>query len=342
MSTPHIAGYRTLYARGELQTRADLLYSRLAHCDLCPQSCGVNRLKEETGFCNSGSLPVVSSICAHRGEEPAISGSRGSGTIFFGNCNMRCVYCQNFQISQDPDSPKTNIISIEELADKMLYIQNQLGCHNVNLVSPSHFVPQIVRALCLAVEQGLSLPLVYNSGGYDSLETIKVLDGIVDIYLPDIRYSNNDVALKYSGVKNYLENNRAALSEMYRQTGNLVTDENEVAVRGLLIRHLILPENLAGSGRSLRWIAKNLSPDVTLSVMSQYFPCHQAAQYPEINRQITYAEYSQVVEVMEELDMENGWLQEMDAPANYLPDFQREGHPFEPGNSTSFSPPEKA
>jgi putative pyruvate formate lyase activating enzyme len=342
MRVSRSAGYRVLFESGELQKRAAGLHARMAHCNLCPHICGVNRLKDETGFCHSGSLPVVSSICAHRGEEPAISGSRGSGTIFFGNCNMRCVYCQNYQISQDSDSQKDNIISIEELADKMLYIQNELGCHNVNLVSPSHFVPQIVEALYLAAERGLHLPLVYNSGGYDSLATIQALDGIVDIYLPDIRYSNNEVALKYSGVKNYVENNRAALLEMYRQTGNLITDENEVAVRGLVIRHLILPENLAGSGRSLRWIAKNLSPEVTVSVMSQYFPCHQATQYPEINRQITYEEYSRVVEVMEDMDMENGWLQEMDAPANYLPDFQRQGHPFEPGNSTPSSPPEKA
>jgi putative pyruvate formate lyase activating enzyme len=322
-------GYLALYQTGELKARAEKLTARLAACDICPHGCGVNRLIDQTGFCRSVYLPLVSSVCAHNGEEPALSGRRGSGTIFFGNCNMRCVYCQNFQISQAEATPPNNVTSIESLAEKMLYLQNDLQCHNLNLVSPTHFVPQIVQALLLAIPLGLKLPLVYNSGGYDALETIKSLDGIVDIYLPDIRYSSNEAALKYSGVQDYVANNRAAIQEMYRQVGNLQTDADELAYRGLIIRHLILPEGLAGSGRSLRWIARTLSPEVTLSVMSQYFPCHQTAGHPEINRQISYAEYSQVVEVMEELAMENGWLQEMDAPANYRPDFGREGHPFE-------------
>jgi putative pyruvate formate lyase activating enzyme len=322
-------GYLLLYHSGELQKRAQTLKARLAACDICPHECAVNRLKDEEGFCRSGYLPVVSSVCAHNGEEPALSGTRGSGTIFFGNCNMRCLYCQNYQISQDEAEQKVNSISIEALADKMLYLQNDLSCHNINLVSPTHFVPQIVEALLLAIPKGLNLPVVYNSGGFDSLATIQALEGIVDIYLPDIRYSSDEAALKYSGVKNYVANNRAAIKEMYRQVGNLKVGENEIAYRGLITRHLILPEDLAGSGRSLRWIARELSPEVTLSVMSQYFPCHRATQFPEINRQISYAEYSRVVEVMEELEMENGWLQEMDAPANYLPDFGREGHPFE-------------
>jgi putative pyruvate formate lyase activating enzyme len=322
------AGYLALYKSGELARRAERLHSRLADCDICAQNCRVDRLKGEKGFCRSGYLPVVSSVCAHNGEEPAISGSRGSGTIFFTGCNMRCVYCQNFQISQAGNG-QADEISIEVLADKMLYLQDELKCHNINLVSPSHWVPQIVQSLVLAVPKGLKLPLVYNSGGYDSLATIKELNGIMDIYLPDMRYASDKIAEKYSGAKNYVSANRAAVREMYRQVGNLQVDADEIAVRGLIIRHLILPGGLAGSENTLRWIAKEISPQVTLSMMSQYFPCHQTGQYPEINRQITYEEYSAVTKLMEQLGLEEGWLQEMDAPANYRPDFEKEGHPFE-------------
>jgi putative pyruvate formate lyase activating enzyme len=211
----------------------------------------------------------------------------------------------------------------------MLYLQDELGCHNINFVSPSHWVPQIVAALVLAVPRGLHLPLVYNTGGYDSLETLKALDGIVDIYLPDIRYSSDEIAFKYSGVKDYVKHNRAAIREMYRQVGDLWLDENEIARRGLIIRHLILPHGLAGSQASLRWIAGELSPEVFMSIMSQYYPAHNADCVAGLNRRISYAEYQAVVDLMQELGMENGWLQEMDAPDSYRPDFQKEGHPFE-------------
>jgi putative pyruvate formate lyase activating enzyme len=322
------SSYLTLYRSGELKKRAESLEARLVCCDICAQKCGVDRLKGERGFCKSGLLPIVSSYCAHTGEEPALSGTNGSGTIFFGNCNMRCVYCQNYQISQDPATQEKNSIDCHELARQMLYLQNELKCHNLNLVSPSHFVPQIVKALLEAVPLGLNLPLVYNTGGYDSLETIRALDGIVDIYLPDIRYSEDATALKYSGAADYVQNNRSAIKEMYRQVGDLQVDENEIAYKGVIVRHLILPEDLAGSGESLTWLARELSPDITLSIMSQYYPCHKAAEYRELSRTITWEEYSKVVELLEELGMENGWLQEMDAPANYLPDFTRDGHPF--------------
>ncbi|HSW57009.1 MAG TPA: radical SAM protein [Dehalococcoidales bacterium] len=322
-------GYLDLYHSGELAKRAELLWARLAACDICPHRCGINRLLNQTGYCHAGFLPVISSVCAHNGEEPALSGHRGSGTIFLGNCNMRCVYCQNYQISQDPQGQKTNTASLETLAERMLFLQNGLGCHNINFVSPTHFVPQIVKALLLAIPRGLTLPLVYNSGGYDALETIQALEGIVDVYLPDIRYSSDEAALKYSGVKDYVRHNRASIKEMYRQVGNLKTGEGGLAYRGLIIRHLILPENLASSGRSLRWVARELSPEVTMSVMSQYFPRHKARLYPEISRQINQAEYDSVVEVMEEEGLGNGWLQEMESPVHYLPDFNKEGHPFE-------------
>jgi putative pyruvate formate lyase activating enzyme len=322
------ASYLALFLSGELKRRAESLQARLDSCDICAHKCEVNRHKGERGFCRSGSLPLVSSFCAHTGEEPALSGTRGSGTIFFGNCNMRCVYCQNFQISQSPEVQEKNTIDCRTLANQMLYLQNELKCHNINLVSPSHFVPQIVEALLLAASEGLYLPLVYNTGGYDSLETIQTLEGIIDIYLPDIRYSLDEMAVKYSGAPDYVSHNRAGIKEMYRQVGDLQVDADEIALKGLIVRHLILPEGLAGSRRSLNWLAKEVSRTVTVSIMSQYYPCHLAADYKELTRTITYEEYSEVVELLDKLGLENGWLQEMDAPANYLPDFTREGHPF--------------
>jgi putative pyruvate formate lyase activating enzyme len=325
------AGYLALFRSGELKRRADMLEARLASCDICPRKCLVNRLKEERGFCKSGFLPIVSSYCAHQGEEPALSGTKGSGTIFFGNCNMRCVYCQNYQISQQPDKQESNAVDFHTLAARMLYLQNELKCHNINLVSPSHFAPQIVKAVLEAVPLELHLPLVYNTGGYDSLETLKLLEGIIDIYLPDIRYSKEEQAIKYSQAPDYVVNNRAAIKEMFRQVGNLQADENEIACKGVIVRHLILPGGLAGSKESLTWLAREVSTDITLSIMSQYYPCYEAERDGELSRTITFEEYTEVVELLEELGLEEGWLQEMDAPANYLPDFSRKDHPFEKG-----------
>jgi putative pyruvate formate lyase activating enzyme len=329
--------YLALYHSGELQRRAERLEARLAACDICPHACGVNRLLDERGFCHSGRLPIISSFCAHKGEEPALSGTHGSGAIFFGNCNMRCLYCQNYQISQDREVQETNKTDCLTLARRMLYLQDELGCHNINLVSPSHFVPQILRALVEAVPLGLRLPLVYNTGGYDSIETIRELEGIVDIYLPDIRYASAEIGLRCSGVKDYPLHNRATIKEMYRQVGDLKEDMNEVACRGLIVRHLILPEGLAGSRDSLTWLAREVSADVTISLMSQYYPCHKAASIPALSRTITYEEYTEAEDLLYKLGLENGWLQEMDAPANYLPDFKREGHPFLPDEDKSNS-----
>ncbi len=322
-------GYRALYRSGELQRRAEALEARLVSCDICPRKCGVNRLKGERGFCHSAYLPVVSAVCAHHGEEPAISGSRGSGTIFFGNCNMRCVYCQNYQISQDRAGQQSNETDCHTLAERMLYLQNELVCHNINFVSPSHFVPQMVRAICEAVPMGLCLPLVYNSSGYDSLESVRELDGIVDIYLPDLRYASNKWARRFSRALDYVAHARAAIKEMYRQVGDLVLDEAEVAQRGLIVRHLILPNRLAGSEESLTWLASEVSPTVTVSIMSQYYPTHRAPRIPALSRRITGSEYSEVVSLVNRLGLENGWLQKMRAADYYLPDFRREGHPFD-------------
>jgi putative pyruvate formate lyase activating enzyme len=321
--------YLETYKSGSLKEKAERLEARLASCDLCPHRCWVNRSKDEQGFCHSGLLPIVSSYCAHSGEEPALSGTKGSGTIFFGNCNMRCLYCQNFQISQNPEEQKKNQVEPTVLAKYMLSLQDESGCHNINLVSPSHFVPQIVKALLEAIPQGLHIPLVYNTGGYDSLETVLCLEGIVDIYLPDMRYASDAIAGELSGVKDYVGRNREVIKEMHRQVGNLRLDEFEIAQSGLIVRHLILPEGLAGSAESLTWLAREVSPDTTLSIMSQYYPCFKAREVAKLARTITYEEYRKVVDLMDNLGLENGWLQEMDAPSNYLPDFERKGHPFD-------------
>jgi putative pyruvate formate lyase activating enzyme len=324
------AGYLALYRSGELEKRAAALYARLGQCDICPRECGANRLKGGVGHCYGGLLPVISSVCAHHGEEPVISGTRGSGTVFFGNCNMRCVYCQNFQISQDPLTQEKNRVSTSVLAEKMLYLQNELHCHNINLVTPGHYVPQIVTALAEAASKGLTVPLVYNTSSFDSMKTLKELDGIIDIYLADIRYADNVIARKYSHARNYVDNARAAILEMQRQVGDLVCDEQEIAQRGLIVRHLIFPNRLAGSRESLTWLVRDVSPNVAVSVMAQYYPAHHAGKYKEISRKITPEEYQEVVDLVEELGIENGWVQELESAENYQPDFKKE-MPFEGG-----------
>jgi len=326
-------GYIALYRSGELERRAEALEARLASCDICPRDCGVNRLQGELGYCHSGRLPIVSAVCAHHGEEPAISGTRGSGTIFFGNCNMRCVYCQNYQISQNWKKQKSKETDCHTLAEKMLYLQEELGCHNINFVSPSHFVPQLVRAVVEAVRMGLKLPLVYNSSGYDSVATLKELDGVISIYLPDLRYASDEWARKLSHAPDYVARAREAIKEMYRQVGDLVVDESGVARKGLIVRHLILPNGLAGSRESLTWLVREVSRSVAVSIMSQYMPMHRARQIPGLSRKITVAEREEVLRLVDELGIDNGWLQEMGAAEEYLPDFEREGHPFSSANS---------
>ena len=222
-------------------------------------------------------------------------------------------------------------IDIKTLAEYMIYLQDSLKCHNINFVSPSHFVPQIMQALVVAVPLGLHVPLVYNTGGFDSVETLRELEGVIDIYLPDIRYGDNESGQKFSQAPLYVEINRAAIKEMFRQVGNLILDEHEIAQRGLIVRHLILPHKLAGSKASLTWLVNEVSPQVTVSVMSQYHPMHRARQIPLLARKITLEEYREVTALVETLGMENGWVQEMSSAEYYLPDFAREGHPFEPG-----------
>jgi putative pyruvate formate lyase activating enzyme len=322
--------YIAFYHSGELARRAEALEARLASCDLCPRECRVNRLENEQGYCHSGRLPIVSAVCAHHGEEPAVSGTRGSGTVFFGNCTMRCAYCQNYQISQNWKAQSSKEIDCQILAERMLSLQNDLGCHNINFVSPSHFVPQLVRAVCEAVPMGLRVPLVYNTSGYDSLASLRELDGVISIYLPDLRYASDDPAKKFSDAPDYVARSREAISEMYRQVGDLALDESGLARKGVIVRHLILPHGMAGSRESLAWLARELSPAVTVSIMSQYLPVNRALSIPLLSRKITAREYEAVFDLLTELGLENGWVQEMGAAEEYLPDFEREGHPFSP------------
>ncbi|MFC1860737.1 radical SAM protein [Chloroflexota bacterium] len=311
-----------------MKRRAEALEARLKSCDICPRECGVDRLENKRKFCHSGFLPVVSAVCTHFGEEPAISGTSGSGTVFFGNCKMRCLYCQNHQISQDHKAQKSKEIEPAALAERMLYLQDELNCHNINFVSPSHFVPQLARAVLEAVPLGLRLPLVYNSSGYDSLKSLSEMDGIISIYLPDLRYASDKVAKKLSQTGDYVERARAAIREMYRQVGNLETDDEGIARKGVIVRHLILPNRLAGSEDSLTWLVREVSPEVTVSIMSQYYPAHRARHNKLLSRKITLKEYTEVIGIMQNLGIENGWVQEMGASENYLPDFTIEGDPF--------------
>ncbi len=291
----------------ELQKRIDAAFDLLGSCRVCPRECGVNRLKnDKLGFCRSGLNPIISSVSPHHGEEPPLSGTRGSGTIFFTNCNLKCAYCQNYPISQMGNGTER---TVGELACQMLSLQEQ-GCHNLNLVTPTHFMPQILKALGIARERGFNLPIVYNTSGYESLETLGLLNGIVDIYLPDMRYSDNDAGMKYSIAPDYPEINRAAVKEMYRQVGNLVLDEHGVAQRGLIIRHLVLPGALSGTEGVMKFLAGEISKDVYISLMSQYFPAYRARELKEINRRITPEEYEDAWQIMLKYGLENGWVQE--------------------------------
>lgn len=322
----HKPGYLKLFETGELHERAEILERLLSGCTICPRDCHVDRTNGEIGFCRSGYLPIVSTYCAHHGEEPVLSGTNGSGTIFFGNCNLRCVFCQNHQISQPVRQQRDKEVSLERLSDIMLELQSK-GCHNINLVSPSHFAAQIVRALEIAVSRGLNIPLVYNGNGYDSIETLRLLEGIIDIYLPDMKYSDDSSAIEYSRVKDYVRHSREAIIEMKRQVGDLTVDRRGIALKGLIIRHLVLPNGLSGSEDVLRFISDKIGKGTFVSVMSQYFPVHLAERYPLISRPVREREYERVLEWREIFGLENGWIQEHSSKDYYRPDFERE-RPF--------------
>jgi putative pyruvate formate lyase activating enzyme len=287
------ASYLRLQRRGELHQRVEQALAMLADCHLCPRDCGVDRLAGKVGTCRTGRQAIVASFHAHFGEEAPLVGSHGSGTIFFSWCNLRCLFCQNYEISQLGEG---EAVTPDTLAMMMLVLQKR-GCHNINLVSPSHVVPQILEALELAVEYGLTIPLVYNTGGYDALATLALLDGIVDIYMPDMKYADAAIAQELSGIKDYPAHNRAAVKEMYRQVGDLTMDENGVATRGLLVRHLVLPEGLAGTADVVRFLATEISPRTYLNIMDQYRPCHKAHTRPPLDRPLTRQEYQQAVDL---------------------------------------------
>ncbi len=285
--------YRKLLKDGVLQERARAAWALLERCEVCPRLCGATRLNGQTGDCRTADKARVSSVHPHYGEERPLVGRRGSGTIFFSWCNLHCQFCQNFELSAYGEGRE---VTSHQLASYMLELQ-AIGCHNINLVSPTHVVPQILSALVLAAQQGLSIPLVYNTGGYDRLETLALLDGVVDIYMPDMKYSHAESALKYSLVPNYPKVNRAAVKEMHRQVGDLILDDQDIAQRGLLVRHLVLPGGLAGTAEIVEFLAREISKNTYLNVMDQYRPSYRADQLPPLNRRITRQEYEEAVQL---------------------------------------------
>ena len=291
----------------------------LISCNICPHNCEINRLNGEVGRCKATDKVKVALASIHNFEEPCISGEKGSGTVFFSNCNLRCIFCQNYKISQLGLGKE---ISIEELADIFIDEQNK-NVENINLVTPTMYVYQIIEAIKIARSKGLYIPIVYNSNGYENVETIKKLKGYIDIYLPDLKYSNDKISYKYSGIKHYFESATAAIKEMYNQVGNPVLDENGIMKKGLIIRHLVLPNNLQNSKDILKWINDNMDKNVFVSVLAQYFPTHMAKEFPEINRKLTKEEYEEIEDYLYSLDLDNGYIQELgEHEEEYVPDFE--------------------
>ena len=324
--------YLTLLAENRLEARVETLEAMLASCTVCPKDCRNNRLADEIAACYSGRLPTVSSYTAHFGEEPCLSGTRGAGNIFFGNCNLRCVYCQNYQISQTWKEQKKNEVTHERLAEMMIELQES-GCHNIGFVSPTHFAPQMARAILIAAEKGLRLPIVYNTNAYDSVEVLRLLDGIVDVYLPDLKYADSDAGFQYSKVRDYKEHSRAAIKEMHRQMGDeLIFDGDGLLKRGLMIRLLVLPNDIAGIAESLQWIRDELSPKTAISLMAQYYATNKAGsdeRYILLSRRVSEGEWFEAVSLLDELGFEEGFMQEYESASHYYrPDFTDADKPF--------------
>ena len=311
------------------------LTARLTKCECCPRQCGVNRLEGQVGFCGIDAGIHISHVGLHFGEEPPISGVKGSGTIFFAGCNLRCVFCQNYQISQEFRQSRTRTLATDELASEMLRLQEQ-GAHNINFVSPSHMVFQMGDAIRVAKGKGLVVPVVYNSNGYDSVAALRRIRGLVDIYLPDVKYMEDGPGRELSSSDDYAAVVPGALREMLDQVGHLEMDDAGIAVHGLLIRHLVLPDYLSNSQGCLRFLA-DLSPNTSVSIMSQYSPQYKASDYPRINRTLTKAEYDQVIDYAMDLGLENVFIQELESQGHYLPDFAQES-PFDSAASTRERP----
>lgn len=295
--------YLHLYESAELDRRIEKLNQILTDCHLCPRECRVNRAEGNKGYCKSARELMVSSIGPHFGEESELVGRGGSGTIFLSYCNLGCLYCQNFEISHLGEG---RVICPEELARGMLHLQ-VIGCHNINFVTPTHFTAQIVRAVKIAIEKGLKIPIVYNCGGYEKVETLRLLEGIVDIYMPDVKYSKAGPAKRFSNASDYFQVCRKALKEMHRQVGDLRVNEEGLAERGLLIRHLVLPNNLAGSEAVLEFVAKDVSEESYVNIMPQYRPMYQASRYPEMNRGPSLSEFNEAVQIAKRFGLHRGF-----------------------------------
>jgi len=294
--------YEKLEAEGKLAQRIKQAYAMFENCQLCPRKCGVNRKKGEKGFCRAPLRPVIFSFHPHFGEEMSLVGDNGSGTIFFSNCNLRCIFCQNWPISHEGRGEE---VQDEDLADMMIKLQN-IGCHNINLVTPTHVMPNILNATRIALKKGLHLPLVYNTSGYERLEIVKLLDGIVDIYMPDMKYMDSDQAAKYSaGASDYPEVTKRAIIEMNRQVGELKIDRRGIALRGLIIRHLVMPNRVAGTEKFTKWVAESLSRSTYVNIMAQYHVDYKAFEYPEISRGITVEEYLEAMGWAEKYGLTN-------------------------------------
>jgi len=306
----------------------------IKNCTSCPRNCLAERTNGEFGICQSGDKPIVSSFTPHFGEEPVLSGARGSGNIFFGNCNLRCDYCQNFVISQSPKAEIKNEVSIERLSDIMIELQN-LNCHNIGLVSPTHFAVPILKSIKFASDKGLNSPIIYNTNGYDSVEVLKLYNDVIDIYLPDFKYGNNDYGRRYSKAPDYFDKAKLAIKEMYEQVGSELVYENEVVVRGLIIRHLVLPNGLAESEEVFKFIGRELDPKIHISVMAQYYPTNRAGKNILLNRTLRHSEFERVAGLLDKYGLDNGWIQEMESHEFYRPNFDKDREdPF--GNKTFF------
>ncbi len=315
-----IPSYLELINSGVLKERLSKAEGILQSCTSCPRNCNVDRTSGEYGICQSGDLPVVSSYTPHFGEEPVLSGSRGAGNIFFGNCNLRCVFCQNYVISQNYKVERKNEVSSERLAEIMLELQEN-GCHNIGLVSPTHFSASILKSIYLAAVRGLRLPIIYNTNGYDSVEMLKLYENVIDIYLPDFKWGENSVGKTYSRVSDYFDAGKPAVEEMYRQVGSELVYDNGVVVRGLIIRHLVMPNGLAETENVFRFIA-DLDPKIHISLMAQYYPSNKAERYPLISRNISSSEYYRAIELLDKFGLENGWVQETESKESYRPFFE--------------------
>ena len=289
-------GYLNLYKEGVLQGRVAEARSFLKSCRLCPRQCEVDRTADETGYCRTGIRSVVSSYSPHFGEEDPLVGTHGSGTIFFTHCNLLCLFCQNYEISHLGEGRE---VAADRLAKMMLDLQ-EMGCHNINFVSPSHGVAQILEALPLAIAEGLQVPLIYNTGGYDAVETLRLLDGVFDIYMPDLKFMGGEVAEKFCRAGDYPEKAKAAIREMHRQVGDLMLNSQGIAERGLLVRHLVLPGELAGTREAMRFLAREISRNTYVNIMAQYRPCGQALEHPPLNRRLTAAEYEEALRMAHE------------------------------------------